>query len=88
MYKWLICSVVALFMGSLTGCITNTMRGAGQLIRGAGIKRGFSAQVRSDSVAQHPELIQLWAEAGLESVFLDLEKITDADLASLKKRKA
>lgn len=56
-----------------------------QAILASGIKKHFLADVRSDTVVRHPELMQLWKEAGLRSVVIGFEEIVDGDLAWLNK---
>jgi radical SAM superfamily enzyme YgiQ (UPF0313 family) len=51
----------------------------------AGIKKHFIADVRSDTVVRHPELMRQWKEAGLRSVVIGFEEIADGDLAWLNK---
>jgi len=63
-------------------------RHAGRLAEGivsAGIRKNFVVDVRSDTVVRHPELLRLWKEAGLRSVIIGFEEITDDALASLNK---
>lgn len=56
-----------------------------EAIIASGIKKHFLADVRSDTVVRHPELMQLWKEAGLRSVVIGFEEIADGDLAWLNK---
>lgn len=51
----------------------------------AGISRHFIADVRSDTVVRHPELIRAWREAGLRSVVIGFEEISDAGLSRMNK---
>ena len=51
----------------------------------AGIKKQFLADVRSDTVVRHPELISLWQETGLRAVIVGFEEISDAGLAGMNK---
>ncbi len=50
-----------------------------------GIKRNFIADVRSDTVVDHPDLFREWKEAGLRSVIIGFEEIDDARLGAMKK---
>ncbi|PLY06955.1 MAG: B12-binding domain-containing radical SAM protein [Desulfuromonas sp.] len=47
--------------------------------------RHFLADVRSDTVVRHPELIEEWKSAGLRSVVIGFEEIGDDRLGSLNK---
>lgn len=58
----------------------------GKLIKDAGIKAQYWAQVRSDSVARRPDIMAQWAKVGLDSVLIGLEKFRDDELASVNKR--
>jgi hopanoid C-3 methylase len=51
----------------------------------AGVRKHFIADVRSDTVVRHPELMARWREAGLRSVVIGFEEIADGDLAWLNK---
>ena len=54
-------------------------------ILSAGIRKNFVVDVRSDTVVRHPDLLRRWKEAGLRSVIIGFEEITDDALASLNK---
>ncbi len=54
-------------------------------IRQAGINKQFLADVRSDTVVNHPELMAAWHEAGLRAVIIGFEEITDDGLHGLNK---
>ncbi|MBE0596881.1 MAG: cobalamin B12-binding domain-containing protein [Desulfuromonadales bacterium] len=54
-------------------------------IRAAGLEKSFLADVRSDTVVRHPDLIREWQEAGLRSVVIGFEEICDSGLAQLNK---
>lgn len=54
-------------------------------IMASGIRKHFLADVRSDTVVRHPELMAAWKEAGLRSVVIGFEEIADGDLAYLNK---
>ena len=51
----------------------------------AGLKKQFLADVRADTVVKHPELMQLWKEAGLRAVIVGFEEIDDQSLAAMNK---
>jgi radical SAM superfamily enzyme YgiQ (UPF0313 family) len=54
-------------------------------IREAGIQKNFLADVRSDTVVRHPDLLREWKEAGLRSVVIGFEDLDDARLGELNK---
>lgn len=56
-----------------------------EAIRNAGIRKHFLADVRSDTVVRHPELMQLWKEIGLRAVIIGLEDIDDEALHLMNK---
>jgi radical SAM superfamily enzyme YgiQ (UPF0313 family) len=56
-----------------------------EAIRAAGIEKNFLADVRSDTVVRHPDLMQEWQEAGLRSVVIGFEEISDAGLQEMNK---
>lgn len=56
-----------------------------QLIKDAGLKLRYWAQVRSDSVVKRPDLVRRWAEIGLHSVLVGFESIVDRELAAINK---
>lgn len=56
-----------------------------QLIKTGRIKKIYTFQARSDSIAQHPEIIKLWKEIGLRGVFIGFEKIEDEGLKTIHK---
>jgi len=56
------------------------------LIKESGIKKAYFFQARSDSIVKHPEVITEWRQVGLENLFIGLEAIDDAALASLNKK--
>ncbi len=54
-------------------------------IRESGLRKNFIADVRSDTVVRHPELLQEWKEAGLRSVVIGFEEISDDRLEKMNK---
>jgi len=54
-------------------------------IREAGINKHFLADVRSDTVVNHPELMQQWKDAGLRAVIIGFEEISDEGLKRMNK---
>jgi len=55
-------------------------------IESAGIKKQFLADVRSDTVVRHPELLKRWQEIGLRAVVIGFEEIDDTALGAMNKK--
>lgn len=64
---------------------TNHARLLAEAIVAAGIRKHFIADVRSDTVVRHPSLMRQWKEAGLRSVVIGFEEISDGDLVHFNK---
>jgi radical SAM superfamily enzyme YgiQ (UPF0313 family) len=64
---------------------TERMGTLADLIRRAGLQKRFFLYGRSDTIANHPRLLEQWKEAGLERVFVGLEFMHDADLKWIRK---
>ncbi len=62
------------------------MRVLGEMLLSAGIKKRYFAYGRADSIAEHPDLYQLWARVGLSLVMVGLEAIDEAALKRTGKR--
>ncbi|MEN8189641.1 MAG: radical SAM protein [Thermodesulfobacteriota bacterium] len=60
-------------------------RELGTLLRDSGLGKQFLADVRSDTVVNHPELMALWKEAGLRAVIIGFEEIDDRRLSDMNK---
>ncbi|HEX5680805.1 MAG TPA: radical SAM protein [Desulfobacterales bacterium] len=58
----------------------------GRCIMESGLKKAIVADVRAETVTRHPDLFKLWKQAGLASVVIGFEEISDAGLARLNKR--
>lgn len=56
-----------------------------RLIQEQSLKKRFTIQARSDTIARHPEVVALWREVGLQGVFIGFEKIQDPELQGLNK---
>ncbi|MGA2329434.1 MAG: radical SAM protein [Bryobacteraceae bacterium] len=61
------------------------MQALAERIREAGIKKRYFLYGRSDTIARHPELVELWRSIGLERVFVGFEFFRDEDLAYIRK---
>ena len=55
-------------------------------IRKAGIKKRFTAQIRADSVAKHPEIVDAWRPIGLTRTFIGMEATDDEGLEKVEKK--
>jgi len=55
------------------------------LIRAEGIRKRFSMECRTDSIARHPELLEKWVDIGLYAVLLGLEGDCDETLKNVNK---
>ncbi|MBM9612939.1 cobalamin-dependent protein [Desulfobulbus rhabdoformis] len=51
----------------------------------AQLNKQFLADIRSDTVVRHPEMLQLWKKAGLRAVIIGFEAIDDSSLLSMHK---
>jgi radical SAM superfamily enzyme YgiQ (UPF0313 family) len=58
----------------------------GRAIIAAGLNKKIVADVRAETVTRRPELFRLWKEAGLATVVIGFEDISDAGLKRLNKR--
>ena len=54
-------------------------------IAAAGLSKQFLADVRSDTVVRHPELLREWHAAGLRTVVIGFEEISDSGLEGMNK---
>lgn len=65
----------------------NTYRGEemARQIKASGIRKYFTVQTRTDIICKFPHLIEMWRECGDLAIFLGVEKVDDAGLASVNK---
>lgn len=61
-------------------------RRLGEKILDAGLRMHYSCETRADLVVRYRELFGLWKEAGMNTVFLGIEKVDDKGLDSVRKR--
>ncbi|MFW5870526.1 MAG: B12-binding domain-containing radical SAM protein [Candidatus Sumerlaeota bacterium] len=61
-------------------------RNLAEKIGEADLGRQFMADVRSDTVVKHPELLKRWREIGLRTVVIGFEDISDKRLSDMDKR--
>jgi radical SAM superfamily enzyme YgiQ (UPF0313 family) len=55
-------------------------------VRQAGLRMRFIAETRADLVVKYRDLFARWSAAGMETIFLGIEKIDDAGLDAVRKR--
>ncbi|KVE24475.1 hypothetical protein WS67_20415 [Burkholderia singularis] len=58
----------------------------GELILKSGLKKQYCLYSRSDAIARDPELVELWARAGLKRVRMGLESYSDSELHDMDKQ--
>lgn len=56
------------------------------LIKAQGVRKRFSMECRTDSIARHPELVAKWVDVGLYAVLLGLEGASDETLRNVNKK--
>jgi len=61
------------------------MQALGEMLIKAGIKKRYYAYTRADVITRNPELMELWARAGLSIVFIGLEACDDESLRRMNK---
>lgn len=61
-------------------------RQAAELLLRRGLRKRYTFQARTDTIAQHPDLVEQWRKVGLVSVFLGLEAVSAEHLSDLDKR--
>jgi radical SAM superfamily enzyme YgiQ (UPF0313 family) len=64
----------------------NRAREAAELLARRGIRKQYTFQARTDTIAKHPDLLEQWRDIGLICVFLGLEKVSGEGLEDLDKR--
>lgn len=66
----------------------NPRRGAemAAALKASGIRKYYTVQTRTDLIVRHPELIEAWKDCGHLAIFLGVEKVDDAGLASVNKK--
>ncbi len=57
----------------------------GQALVAADLHKQYLADIRSDTVVRHPEMVRQWQQAGLRAVIIGFEEISDAGLSSMNK---
>jgi radical SAM superfamily enzyme YgiQ (UPF0313 family) len=57
----------------------------GLALQASKIKKQYLADIRSDTVVRHPEMLRQWKEAGLRAVIIGFEEIDDAGLSAMNK---
>ncbi len=56
------------------------------LLRESGIRKEYTAETRADLIVRNKDLLKLWREVGLKTLFVGIEKIDDEGLKSVNKR--
>lgn len=56
------------------------------LLKENGIKKWYTCETRADLIVRNKDLLKLWREVGLKTVFVGIEKIDDDGLKSVNKR--
>ncbi len=54
-------------------------------LKASGVSKFFTVQTRTDLIARHPEIVEMWREIGNLAVFLGVEKVDDKGLDSINK---
>ena len=57
----------------------------GHALLASGLGKQYLADIRSDTVVRHPEMLRQWKEAGLRAVIIGFEGIDDASLSAMNK---
>ncbi len=57
----------------------------GRALGTSGLKKQYLADIRSDTVVRHPDLIRDWQQAGLRAVVIGFEEISDLSLSAMNK---
>ncbi len=52
---------------------------------GSGLKKQYLADIRSDTVVHHPDMLLAWKQAGLRAVIIGFEGISDSSLSAMNK---
>jgi radical SAM superfamily enzyme YgiQ (UPF0313 family) len=57
-----------------------------ELLIQRGIRKKYTSWARSDTIVRHPDVLRLWKEAGLDTLYVGLESMDDSKLDEYKKR--
>lgn len=57
----------------------------GRALLESGVNKQYLADIRSDTVVRHPDMLRQWKEAGLRAVIIGFEEIDDRSLAAMNK---
>lgn len=58
----------------------------GRALLESGLGKQYLADIRSDTVVHHPEMLREWKDAGLRAVIIGFEEIDDASLSTMNKK--
>ncbi len=64
----------------------NRGREMARQIKASGMRKFFTVQTRTDIICKFPELVEMWKDCGELAIFLGVEKVDDAGLASVNKK--
>lgn len=76
--------VIRLLDANTFADVEHAMR-LGLALKEADLHKQFLADVRSDTVVKHPELMVLWQQAGLRAVIVGFEEVDDSSLFAMNK---
>ncbi len=51
----------------------------------SGVRKQYLADIRSDTVVRHPDMLREWKEAGLRALIIGFEEISDTGLSAMNK---
>jgi radical SAM superfamily enzyme YgiQ (UPF0313 family) len=63
----------------------NRAKALGRALLESGLNKQYLADIRSDTVVRHPEMLRQWKAAGLRAVIIGFEEIDDASLSAMNK---
>jgi radical SAM superfamily enzyme YgiQ (UPF0313 family) len=63
----------------------NRGRELAEALKTSGIRKHYTLQTRSDIICKFPHLVEQWRDCGPMTIFIGLEKVDDAGLASVNK---
>jgi radical SAM superfamily enzyme YgiQ (UPF0313 family) len=63
----------------------NRGRELAEALKASGIRKHYTLQTRSDIICKFPHLVEQWRDCGPMTIFIGLEKVDDAGLASVNK---
>jgi hopanoid C-3 methylase len=61
------------------------MQEMAEMLIARGVKKKYLSWARSDTICRHPELFELWKQAGLEFVYVGFESLEESNLGDYNK---